>query len=149
MSTTQLQQSLAAATSVLAPYALMMIGANAIMQVVIMLTGNEIGFVPVALTVVIALGYAGFLLAYGRRLAKVRFGLLAAHVMTYTAVNAGFLLHFFILAATGSPAVHGPGEFVMDPRWFGVVIGMPTFWGLGLLIHSLGAILGRGFEASR
>lgn len=148
MNTAQPQDRLAAATEVLVPYSAIMIAANALMQVAIVVMGNEITVATGVMTAVIALVYAGFLIRYGTRLAKVRFGLLATHVVTYTAVNTGFFVHFFVLAAIGHPAVLGPAGFVMDPGWFGVVIGMPGAWGLGLLIHAFGSILGRGFEAA-
>lgn len=154
MHATAPERQLASATGLLAPYAITMIVANVIAQGAIVAAGSEIDLLAIVLTAGVALGYAGFLIRNGRHLAKVRFGLLAAHVMTYTAVTGGYLLHFFILATLNSPVVQGPDAadgavFVMDPGWFGVAIGMPTFWGLGLLVHALGAILGRGFEARR
>ena len=138
--TTTPAERLAGATTSLQRYALAVIVASTVMQLVLAVSGSGIGILAAALTAFIALGYAGFLLLDRGHLGKVRFGLLAAHVVT------------FALAVTGNPAVTAStsgGGFVMDPGWFGVVVGMPTFWLLGLLVHSLGAILGRGFEAPR
>ena len=101
----------------------------------------------------LAIAYAVFLVRWGRDLGKVRFGVLAAHLVTYAAVNVGFGLHFFVLALTNNPAVRAdPGEaadFVMDSGWFGAALAMPALWGVGLLMHSVGAITNRGFEATR
>ena len=104
-----------------------------------------------AITAVIAIAYAIFLFWIGRDLGRVRFGKVAAHAVTFAAVNGGFLLHFFVLAAVDSPAIAGPGGagFVMDPGWFGAAVAMPAFWSLGLAAHVMGATLGRGFEAAR
>lgn len=144
---------LSTAQHALMPFAGVAVLANAVLQLVIALTGNEINVMTEVLTAVVALGYAAFLLRYGRDLAKVRFGLLAAHIVCYTAVNVGYGLHFFVLAVMGNTAIDGPhsatGDFVMDPGWFGVAVAMPALWGAGLLIHALGALAGHGFEASR
>lgn len=150
--TTPPAERLAGATTSLQRYALAVIAASAVSQLVLAAAGSDIGILAAALTAIIALGYAGFLLHDRGHLGKVRFGLLAAHVVTFAAVVGGFLVHFFALAVIGSPAATASAsgaDFVMDPGWFGVVVGMPTFWLLGLLVHSLGSILGRGFEAPR
>lgn len=152
MTTTTPAERLAGASTALQLYALAVTAASLLVQLVLAATGSRIGVLAAGLTTAIALGYAAFLLRDRGTLGRVRFGLLAAHVVTFAAVNAGYLIHFFLLAATGSPAIEtstADGEFVMDPAWFGVVVGMPAFWSLGLLLHSLGAILGRGFEAPR
>lgn len=148
-----LTERLASATSLLLPFALAMVGASAVVQLTIVLTGHEIGVLCAALTGVLALGYAVLLRLRGRDLARVRFGVLATHVVTYAAVNVGFGLHFFALALANHPAIRADpehaAEFAMDPGWFGAAIAMPAFWGVGLLVHALGAIAGRGFEADR
>ncbi|NYF99397.1 hypothetical protein [Janibacter cremeus] len=145
-------ERLAGTTTSLQHYALAVIAASLAMQLVLAACGHAVGILAGVLTALIALGYAGFLLRNRDRLGKVRFGLLAAHVVTFAAVVGGYLGHFFLLAVSGNAAVAAPSageDFVMDPGWFGVVVGMPTFWLMGLLAHSLGAILGRGFEAPR
>lgn len=150
MTTTTPENHLTTTVRGLKGYALSAIAASAVLQLVLVAAGNTIGWLAVVLTVAIAVGYAIFLWRSGGALGRVRFGRLTAHAVVFAAVNGGYLLHFYVLAATGSPAVAGPGDgFVMDPGWFGAAIGMPAFWSLGLLAHALGAIAGRGFEASR
>lgn len=151
MTTTTPEDRLAATVGDLKRYALAVVAASVVTQLVIVVTGSHIGLLAGGLTGVIAVGYAIYLLRSRGTLGRVRFGLLAAHVITFAAVNAGYLLHFFALAATGNPAVEAPGgdDFVIDPGWFGAAISMPAFWLLGLLAHALGAIAGRGFEAPR
>ncbi|MGW3548026.1 hypothetical protein ACWDHH_09660 [Janibacter hoylei] len=142
---------LSAATGSLPRYAAAVIAASVLIQVVLAATGSAIGPLAVGLTAVVAVGYAAFLQRVGRDLGRVRFGKVAAHAVTFAAVNGGFLLHLFVLATIDSPAVAGPvtGGFVMDPGWFGAAIAMPAFWSIGLAAHVLGATLGRGFEAAR
>lgn len=149
--TTAPETRLADANTALQRYALSIIGASIVVQLALVVTGSRIGWLAAGLTAVIAVGYAAFLIRDRGALGRVRYGLLAAHVITFASVVGGFLLHFFVLAVLGNPAVRADTTegFVLDPGWFGVVVGMPTFWSLGLLVHALGAILGRGFEASR
>lgn len=139
----------AAAHRTLLPYALTLIAASAILQTVIAVTGNRISLLSMILLAVIALGYATYLLTIGRRLSRVRYGLFAAHAISYAAINVGYLLHAYLLIALRSPTIAGDGGLAIDTTWFGATFGMAGFWGLGLLIHGLGAVLSRGFEQAR
>lgn len=143
---------LAATTGYLPWYAAAVIIASLVLQLVLAATGSAIGPLAVILTAGVAIGYAAFLLRTGRHLGRVRFGKVAAHAVTFAAVTGGYLIHLFVLASLGSPAIEGPAHtdgFVMDPGWFGAAIAMPAFWSIGLACHVLGAALGRGFEARR
>lgn len=130
----------------LVPYFLTMLGLNALLQAVIALTGSRIGLLSGLLLAVVAVAYVAYLLTLGRPLSRVRYGSLIAHVITYATVNVGFGLHAMILLATGSPAIAGDGLAPIDPRWIGAALVMPSVWGLGLLAHMFGALMGRGFE---
>lgn len=148
--TTNTLDHLTSSSRLLAPFALAMVGANVVMQVAIALTGQAIGWLAGVTTGLIALGYAGFLMRYGSDLGKVRYGQLTAHAITFAAVNTGFGLHFFLLAMAGGSAINASGDgFVMDGGWFGAAVAMPALWGVGLVLHALGAVAGRGFEAAR
>lgn len=139
----------AAAHRTLLPYALTLVAASAILHVVIAATGNRISLLSMILLALIALGYAAYLLTIGRRLSRVRYGLFAAHAISYAAINVGFLLHAYLLIALRSPAIASDGDLAIDETWFGSTFGMAGFWGLGLLIHGIGAVLSRGFEQAR
>lgn len=139
----------ASAHRTLLPYALTIIAASAAVQVLIALTGNRITVFSTVVLAVVALGYAVYLMTIGRRLSRVRYGLLAAHAISYAAINTGYLLHAYVLIALRSPAIAGDGPLAIDPLWLGATYGMAGFWGIGLLIHGLGAILSRGFEQGR
>lgn len=147
MNTASPEAKTTSARRALIPFALAMLAANIGLHIVIALTGNTVGLLTYFGVALIALGYAVFILVYGKHLKRVRFGSLAAHTMTYASVSSGFLLHFFILAVTANPVLDGESaHFVTAPTWFGVALAMPALWGIGLTLHALGAILSRGFE---
>ena len=154
MTTKGLGAELAGATRALTVYALSVTGAGVLAQVIIAIAGNTVGILASVLIAAIAAGYVTLLLVYGKNLRRLRYGALTAHFVTYLAVNVGFALHFLILALMGAPVVQSglqttPAALALSPGWFGVLISMPALWGAGLLVHTLGAVLGRGFEASR
>lgn len=130
----------------LIPFALSLLALTLLQHAVIVLLGNQIGLFASLSTAAIALGYAIYLVVFATSLSQVRFGLLAAHTVVFAVVNTGFHLHLFVLAAMGSATVQGTPGFPLDAGWFGVTLGMATFWGLGLACHALGAVLSRGFE---
>jgi hypothetical protein len=135
-STTTVAGPAARAQRTLLPYVLLLIGTSAALQVAIALTGNRIGILSGILTAVVALVYAVYLVGPGRSLGTVRYGRLVAHA-----------LHLYILLVIGSPAAQGTVGFPMNAGWVGAALAMPGIWGVGLLIHGLGAILDRGYEA--
>lgn len=139
----------ARAHSSLFPYALALLAATALVHLIIVLADNRITLLTTLPLIVVALGYAGYLIGFGRALGRVRYGRLVAHAFTYAAVNTGYLLHAYVLIASASPAIQGDGPIALDPGWLGATFGMAGFWGLGLLAHALAALREHGFEAAR
>ena len=133
----------------LLPLLLALLAANAVLHLLIVLAGNRISVLTTLPLVVIALGYAAHLIVYSRGLGRIRYGALVAHALTYAVVTVGYLLHAFVLAASGSPAIAGDGYLPMDAGWFGATFGMASFWGIGLILHGLGSLLDQGYEARR
>ncbi|MDN5821984.1 MAG: hypothetical protein L0H39_10895, partial [Brachybacterium sp.] len=133
----------------LLPYALCVLGATAVVHLLIVLGGNHITVLTTLPLVVIAIGYAVYLLVFGRSLGRVRYGRLVAHALTYAMVNTGYLLHAYILIASASPAIQGDGYLALDAGWFGATFGMAGFWGIGLIAHGIAALGERGFEGPR
>lgn len=149
MSTTSQTSSPANARTLLLPYLLGIITAMLIVQVVIAATGGEVTVLTGILTAVVALGIAVWLWRNLRALKRVRFGVAIAHVIAFVTVTTSFNLHAIIrlMAAgatdtTASDVLHD----ALGGGWFGVTIVMSALWGLGLLIHLIGAVLGRGWE---
>src|SRR5699024_6617663 len=58
----------------LRPYALCLLGANAVLHLVIVLADNRITVLTTLPLVVIAIGYAVYLIVFGRSLGRVRYG---------------------------------------------------------------------------
>ncbi|GAA1487132.1 hypothetical protein [Brachybacterium fresconis] len=131
------------------PYALSILAATVIVHLIIVLAGNHITVLTTLPLVVVAIGYAVYLIVFGRALGRVRYGRLVAHALTYAMVNTGYLLHAYILVASASPAIQGDDHLALDAGWFGASLGMAGFWGIGLICHGLAALRERGFEASR
>ncbi|MDN6747651.1 MAG: hypothetical protein L0L93_11750, partial [Brevibacterium sp.] len=136
------------ARSLLLPYALTLIGAMLIIQFVIALTGGEVTILAGILTAIVAIGIAAWVVVNRRRLLHVRFGLVIAHVIAYVAVTTSFNLHAVIRAmiAGGDAEVQSVAHTLLGSSWFGATLVMSAFWGLGLLLHLIGSVLGRGWE---
>lgn len=132
----------------LLPYSLSLIGAVMVLHLLIVLADHRITVLTTLPLVAIAIAYAAYLLTRGRALGRVRYGRFVAHALAYAIINVGYLLHAYVLIAVGSPAITGHGAAVDGP-WLGAALAMPAFWGLGLILHGIGAVLDRGFEAPR
>ncbi|MDN5807566.1 MAG: hypothetical protein L0J17_01120 [Brevibacterium sp.] len=148
MDTTAQAAQTANARSLLLPYALTLIGAMLIIQFVIALTGGEVTILAGILTAIVAIGIAAWVVVNRRRLLHVRFGLVIAHVIAYVAVTTSFNLHAVIRAmiAGGDAEVQSVAHTLLGSSWFGATLVMSAFWGLGLLLHLIGSVLGRGWE---
>lgn len=148
MSTTSQTTSPANARTLLLPYTLGLIIAMAIVQIVIAATGGEVTILAEILTAVVALGIVIWLWRNLRTLRRVRFGVAIAHVIAFVTVTMSFNLHAVIqtVALRFGDVPPMPGQNIIFGSWFGATIVMSALWGLGLLIHLLGAVLGRGWE---
>lgn len=140
--------SAARAHASLLPFALTLLGANIVLHLLIVLAGNRITLLTTLPLLAIAVGFAVYLLTRGRSLGRVRYGRFVAHALGYAIINVGYLLHAYVLVATGSPAIAGTGT-PLDPAWLGATFAMAGIWGLGLILHGIGAVLDRGFETAR
>lgn len=121
----------------------------AIVQAVIALTGGRIGLLAGVLTVAVALGIAVWLWFNHRKLRRVRFGTVVAHTVAFVTVTASFNLHAAIRSIALASEADGfqlASHDLLVTAWFGATLVMSALWGLGLLAHLIGAILGRGWE---
>lgn len=119
-----------------------------IIQLVIALTGGEVTILAGILTAIVALGIVTWVVINRRQLLHVRFGLAVTHVIAYVTVTTSFNLHAVIQVVVGGAggAAQSVAQTLMGSSWFGATLVMSAFWGLGLLIHLLGSVLGRGWE---
>jgi hypothetical protein len=101
---------------------------------------------PFLLFVGVFLYYVYYNVTSKKVLSRVRYGLLVAHLASFLIVNIPFHLYAFILFISNNSAIRGNENFAISPDWYGVLFGMTTFWGLGLLVHLVASVANRGFE---
>ena len=82
-------------------------------------------------------------------LKRVRFGVVIAHAIAFVTVTTSFNLHAILRVMFLGFEVDGAGDAartLLESSWFGATLVMSALWGLGLLVHLLGSVLGRGWE---
>ncbi|WP_122817789.1 hypothetical protein [Nocardioides pantholopis] len=137
------------ARSLLLPYALTLIAAMAVVQAVIALTGGEVTVLAGALTALVGLGIAIWLWRSYRSLTHVRFGVAVAHAIAFATVTTSFNAHAVLRAmalGSGEGGLEAAAQELLATSWFGATLVMSATWGLGLLVHLTGSVLGRGWE---
>ena len=148
MTTQALPSSTVNARSLLLPYLLALAAVMLLIQVIIALTGGEIGVLAGLLTAAVAAGAAAWLGLNRVNLTRIRFGFAVAHVIAFLTVTTSFNAHAVLRAISLGPS-GGEGavarELLATP-WFGATLLMSAAWGVGLLLHLAGSVLGRGWE---
>lgn len=136
------------ARTLLLPYALALIAAMIGVQVCIAIEGGAITLFAGVLTAVIAVGIVVWLVVQRRALARIRFGGVIAHTVAYVTVTTSFTAHAVLrtIAVAGSEGRDAASALLLGSPWFGATLVMSAAWGIGLLVHLLGAIAGRGWE---
>lgn len=135
--------------TLLLPYTLGLIGAMTVVQIVIAATGGGIGLVAEILTAIVALGIVAWLWLNRSALHQVRFGTAIAHALAYAAVCTSFNLHLLLRTlrlAAGPDGFTAAATDFFATGWFGATLVMTSVWGLGLLLHLVGSVLGRGWD---
>lgn len=67
------------------------------------------------------------------------YGIYFAHAVAYLIINGSFWVHAWILMLGGR-------DDVLPQGWSGPLVSMTVLWGAGLLVHTIGAMLSRGYE---
>lgn len=149
MTTTTQTSSPTNARTLLLPYTLGLIIAMAIVQIVVAATGGEVTILAGGLTALVAIGIAVWLWRNLTALKRVRFGVVIAHAIAFVTVTTSFNLHAILRVMFLGFEVDGAGDAartLLESSWFGATLVMSALWGLGLLVHLLGSVLGRGWE---
>ena len=120
--------------------------ASLITQLLIAANNSQITALNSLLLAIIVLYYVYYVQLSNNGLQKVRFARLVAHVITYFIVVLSYHVHALILFAAGRN-VFDDADTIGSSGWFGPLISMTTFWGLGLLVYTVSSIASRGFEA--
>lgn len=121
----------------------------AIVQTVIAVNGGTITLLATLLTAAVGLGALVWVIVSYRKLARIRFGLVIAHAITFVTVTTAFNTHaivrvFALSSETGS--AEGLAQGFFGTPWFGTTLIMSGLWGVGILLHLIGIVLGRGWE---
>ncbi len=149
MTTAPQTSSPANARTLLLPYTLGLIIAMTIVQIVVAATGGEVTILAGGLTALVAIGIAVWLWRNLTALKRVRFGVIIAHAIAFVTVTTSFNLHAILRVMFLGFEVDGAGDAthtLLESSWFGATLVMSALWGLGLLVHLLGSVLGRGWE---
>jgi hypothetical protein len=149
MTTAPQTSSPANARTLLLPYTLGLIIAMTIVQIVVSATGGEVTILAGGLTALVAIGIAVWLWRNLTALKRVRFGVVIAHAIAFVTVTTSFNLHAILRVMFLGFEVDGAGDSthtLLESSWFGATLVMSALWGLGLLVHLLGSVLGRGWE---
>lgn len=135
--------------ALLLPYALALVVAMLVVQLVIAATGGEIAALAGALTGVVAIGIVIWTVRTRRSLARVRFGGAIAHAIAYVTVTTSFTIHAVLrtIALGGTEGGYeAASRLLLATPWFGATLLMSALWGVGLLMHLIGTVIGRGWE---
>lgn len=136
------------ARSLLLPYLLALAAAMVLIQGTIALGGGEVGVPAGLLTAAVAAGTIAWMGLNRRKLSRVRFGFAVAHAIAFLTVTTSFNAHAVLRTISwGSAGGEGTAaqELLATP-WFGATLLMSAAWGIGLLLHIAGSVLGRGWE---
>ncbi|QBE50045.1 hypothetical protein [Leucobacter triazinivorans] len=135
--------------ALLLPYALALIVSVSVLQAVIAVTGGEITLLSGVLVAAIALALGVWFWLNRRALRRIRFGGAIAHSVAFVTITTSMNLHVVLRTvslAGGDDGFAAAAHLLLATPWFGATLIMSVAWGLGLLIHLIGAILGRGWE---
>lgn len=135
--------------SLLLPYTIALVAAMLLVQTVIALTGGEITVLSGVLTALVAIGIAAWLWRNHRKLSQIRFGMAIAHAIAFATVTTSFNLHAVmgtIALGSGAKGFEAAALNLLATPWFGATLMMSAAWGLGLTVHLIGAVLGRGWQ---
>lgn len=100
---------------------------------------NEITLGTYLLLAAIGVYYFYFRMTHATQLRQRPYGDYLVHVGGYIVINGSFWIHATLLAFRGN-------QERINSSWFGLLFGMSVLWGIGVLIHTLGAVRGKGYD---
>lgn len=125
-------------------YIITVIAVLAVTHGYIVANDSEINLIALLMLAGVAIYSSVFQARKKKELNKVAYLPYMLHVTTYLLVNLSFLAHGFASAIQNADANNG--DLILSPEWIGLTVAMPLFWGIGLLVHTVGAYFTRGFE---
>jgi hypothetical protein len=115
------------------------LGATVLQLYIALVAANEITIGAYLVLAAIGLYYFLFRASHATQLRQRPFGDYFAHVGGYIVINGSFWIHAALLVATGN-------RELIDSNWAGLLFGMSVLWGIGVLLHTIGAVLDKGYE---
>lgn len=101
--------------------------------------GSRITVITGLLLLAVALYMVLFMARNGTALRTRAYGTYFAHAVAYLIINGSFWFHAWILTLAGR-------NQLLEQGWAGPLISMSVLWGIGLLVHTIGAMLSKGYE---
>lgn len=99
--------------------------------------GSEVNAWTALLLVCIAIYSFVFNYHNFKSIRKVAYLEYKIHAVTYLLINLSFWLHATYLYLV---------DFSFSSAWKGALFAMPLFWGIGLLFHTFGTLISKGYE---
>jgi hypothetical protein len=106
---------------------------------ILLAAGGRITLLAALLLAVIAVYVAAFAVRNSTALRIRPYGLYFTHALAYLIVTGSFWLHAWLLALSGH-------RDTLDQGWSAFLVSMSALWGLGLVVHTIGAVLSKGYE---
>ena len=91
------------------------------------------------LLVAVAVYMAVFTLRNATALRQRAYGTYFAHAVAFLISTGSFWVHAWVLMLTGR-------DEALQNGWSGPLVSMSVLWGAGLLVHTIGAMLSKGYE---
>ena len=104
-----------------------------------LLVGSRMTVLTPLLLLVPAVYVLAFVRRRGAALRGRAYGMYLVHAVAYVLVTGSFWLHAAVLDLTGR-------EQVLRQGWSAVLLALTVGWGVGLLVHSMGARRHHGYE---
>ncbi|MUK00904.1 hypothetical protein GM708_02535 [Vibrio cholerae] len=87
----------------------------------------------------VALWMVVFTVRNATALRQRAYGTYFVHAVAYLIINGSFWVHAWILILAGR-------DESLQQGWSGPLVSMSVLWGAGLLAHTMGAMLSKGYE---
>ncbi len=118
-----------------------------LLQAIMAVRGSQIDVVAQLMLAVVAVYVAGYHYFARDLLRRMRFGWVIGHAVAFMVVTLSYHVHALVLYARDSSLIQSDGtSFTVDRGWYGILVGLTTFWGIGFLMHLVSSIASRGFE---
>jgi heme/copper-type cytochrome/quinol oxidase subunit 4 len=125
--------------AVISYFITMLLGVTLVQIYSAVFAGNRIELVSTLILAVVAIYYWIFSYTHAKQMRLRAYSRYFTHVLAYLLVNGSYWIHAALLVVSQK-------QGLLDGQWASALFGMSIFWGFGLLAHTLGTFLSRGYE---